>query len=124
MSAEIRKLSKISLGSIGNGVAGELFDREMKAILENIRDMTTPWKQKRRLSLEFTFYPDESRDSASVEIECVKKIPTVAPKLSTLFIDEDDEGEFIGVQEDPKQPMLDLKPRKLKKGDIAVEVRQ
>jgi len=121
--SSVKKLSKISLGSIGNGIAGELFDREMKAILENIRDVTTPWKKARRLTIEFTIYPQESRESAEVEIECKKKIPTVEPRLSTLFIDEDDDGEFIAVQEDPRQPMLDLKPRTLKKGET-VELQQ
>lgn len=125
MSGSIKapKLSKISLGTIGNGVAGELFERELKAVLENISDVTTPWKQKRRLTLEFTFYPDESRDSAAIEIECNKKIPTVSPKLTDIYIDEDDQGELVAVQEDPKQPMLDLKPRRIKKSE-SLELQQ
>lgn len=110
MNGEKMKISKISLGSIGNGVAGELFDREMSAILANIVDVNTPAKKVRKLVLEFQIRPDESRQVMGVDVLCTTKMPGVKPQPTTLFMGKEN-GKPVAFHQDPRQGVLDLKPR-------------
>jgi len=61
-------LRKVTSESLGDGVIEALFQGELEKVLANIDDLGTDAKKKRRIILEFTITPTESRDMAGIAI--------------------------------------------------------
>ena len=75
-----KKTKKINfdLSKIAGGGAQEKFDQEMKKVIENILDVNTAPKKKRKVAVNLTFEPSEKRDVIETTVE-VKS--TLAPQM-------------------------------------------
>ena len=69
MAAEI-----VTLESLADGAAAELWGAALAQVLENLDDPNTDWKPKRRISLTFDFSTDEERRVGEVVIGCTTKL--------------------------------------------------
>lgn len=106
------------LTTIGGGAALEKFDHELKKVLNNIRDLNTDPKAKRKIVLEIVFQPDEDRElvRTSVAARCV--LASTKPTLANLFVGRA-AGETVATvlqggtpNEDPRQGVIPLEQRK------------
>lgn len=95
-------LKKVNLQNIGNGVVGELFDREMQAVLKNIEDINTPAVEARKISIEIAIKPTEDRDMGMVTVKCQSKLAKVKPAVSAIFVGKEG-GKLHAYSSDPKQ---------------------
>ena len=59
----------ISLADLVGGAVDEAFQHELTKVLQNIRDLNTVAKDKRKLTIELVIAPTEGRDYATVDIK-------------------------------------------------------
>lgn len=99
------KTYEVSLDTIRGGAAHELFDRELKRILKNIRDPNTKATAKRTVTLKVTFEPNEQRTGITTSLDCKAKLAPVRTLQDHVHVGERG-GEEILVGYDPNQPSL------------------
>lgn len=80
---------ELTLESLGNGVAMELFEELLKQVNENIADPNTNPKDVREITLTFKFKPNETRHDVSVSVHSKKKLAPFKPAeyIATLSND-------------------------------------
>lgn len=99
----------VTLETIGHGAALELFNKELRNVLDNIADPNTEPKGKRKISLEITFAPTVNRDMGQVLIDCKAKLMPHRGEATTVFFAYV-AGQRAAVEPDPKQGALFDKP--------------
>jgi hypothetical protein len=93
----------VTLASIGNGAALELFEHELKRVIANIADPNTSAKTKRGINIKVVIQPDEDRGIGFAQVEVTSKLAGVKPVQSTMYFGKKD-GEFVAVQNNIAQP--------------------
>jgi hypothetical protein len=96
---------ELNIGNICGGAVPEVFDREVKYILENIADLNTKAEAKRQIVLTFDFKPGPDRKSAIVSFQCRSKVVGVKPMAGTVFFAKRMNG-MQAYTEDPRQDRL------------------
>ena len=96
---------KVSLINLGGGAAIEKFDDELQKVIQNILDPNTTLRP-RKVVLEVTLTPNETREISVTDIECTAKLAKVKPFKTTLFIGEDEEGATAVEAKNPNQGAL------------------
>lgn len=71
----------IDLENIAGGELAEKFEDAMKKVVENMLDPNTPYKNKRKITVELTFEQNEDRND--VVISAVVKTTTSPVKAAT-----------------------------------------
>lgn len=84
-----------NLEKFAGGALAEKFNIALKEVLENIADPNTPYKNKRKLTIELDFVSDEDRELTLVEISTKTRL--VQPKSvgTKILIDKDGSGGII-----------------------------
>lgn len=100
-------MESISLKSLGNGAAIELFDVEMNKAFENIVDPNTDPKKARKIMLTVTLKPDEEREYAGITIQVSSTLASIKPYSTHCFIGKDRNG-VVATEHNPQQMNLDL----------------
>ncbi len=95
----------LNIGNICEGAVPELFDREIREVLENIADVSTDPEAKRSIILQFDFKPAPDRRSAVVAVVCKSKQASVEVKAGTIFFAKRS-GKLQAFAEDPRQDFL------------------
>lgn len=99
------ELKEVSLETLGNGAAVELFNEELRKVLDNIADPNTPQKTSRMITLKVKITPNEERNGAAVEIAASSHLVANKPYGTYFFVGSD--GHKIRAYENnPKQPDL------------------
>ena len=93
----------VTLASIANGAAMELFQLELKRVIENINDHNTSFKVKRNINIKVVIQPDEGRGLGFATVEVTSKLAGVKPVDATLYFGKKD-GELVAVQNNFAQP--------------------
>lgn len=84
----------INLEEFAEGALAEKFNIGFEDVLENIADLNTDPKKKRKMTVELTFTPDEERELSLVDI--IVKTKLVPNKtVSTKLLIGSDGGEVI-----------------------------
>lgn len=96
---------RATLTSIAGGQAVQLFDRELDKVLLNIADDSVRASGVRKITLEFTFTPDEMRHATMVRV-AAKSTLTKSPDAAGLVYIGENEGEIGAFNSDPKQLTL------------------
>lgn len=71
----------IDLENLAGGELAEKFEDAMKKVVANMMDPNTPYKNKRKITIDLSLEQNENRDD--VTIECVVKT-TLAPVKSAI----------------------------------------
>lgn len=95
----------VTLASIGDGAALELFDRELARVIGNIADPNTSPTQTREINIKIKIKPDEDRDIGEAQVLVSAKLASVKPVKSTLYFGKK-EGRLIAVENNPKQSTI------------------
>lgn len=96
---------EVSLGTLGNGQAGILFDRELQRVLENIDDRNTAWKKPRKIVLEIVFEPSEARDTGMIKLNCSSKLVGLQSRMTTVHLRRDGK-KLVALEEQMEQGSL------------------
>jgi hypothetical protein len=94
-------MKKIELQKIQNGVVLDLFDNELRKVIENIEDDNTVANQERSITLKIAIKPDKTRRTGEVKIQAFSTLAKVKPAESILFFDRDEAGKFAVYEDDP-----------------------
>ncbi len=98
----------VTLEGLGNGAAKELFEAELRRVVENVSDPNTPWKAKRAITLKITISPEgDERTAVGVAISCTSKVAAPTPYPTRLFVGIGADGP-VAVESNPEQPRLDF----------------
>ena len=82
-------MSKVNLETFAGGALQEKFDDAMEKVLQNMMDPNTPWKNKRKITVEVTFEQNEDRDDTAVDVSVVPKLAAVKPISTKMAIGKD-----------------------------------
>jgi hypothetical protein len=96
---------QVSLGNICGGAVEEIFQRELKTVLENIADVNTDAEGKRKIIFEFAISPFEDRSGAQVEFACTSKLVPTDKVKGTMFLAHRGKS-IIAIPNNPKQSRL------------------
>lgn len=97
------EVTELSLESLAGGGALELFDRELRRVIENIRDPNTPWKGARTVRLELKVAAiDDQREQIGVSTNVTSKLAGPRPLTQAAYLGEKD-GRPVAVTYDPRQ---------------------
>lgn len=95
-------LTEVTLETVNDGAAVELFQRELERVLENIQDPNTDPEKKRRIRLDVEFKPDESRSEGRVTVSAKSKLAPSETEARTVHFGEKD-GRLAAAHYDPGQ---------------------
>lgn len=90
----------VDLVSLQGGAVIDLFDEELRRVLDNINDENTDPKKAREISIRLTIKPDKARRTAETKLEVKSKLAPFKPQESFMFFDTQD-GEFVAFEEAP-----------------------
>lgn len=87
-----------NLETLANGAFAERVNQAVKEVMENIADPNTPWKTKRKVTIEMTFEAKEDRDITTIDIVAKAKLAPRESIHTKILIDKDMDGEIIGAE--------------------------
>lgn len=79
-------MSKINLEEFAGGALQEKFEQAFEKTIQNMLDPNTPWKNKRKITVEVTFEQDEMRQDTAVHVSVVTKLAPVKPVETRMVI--------------------------------------
>lgn len=82
-------MAKVNLETFAGGALQEKFNDAMDKVLQNMMDPNTPWKNKRKITVEVTFEQNEDRDDTNVDVSVVSKLAAVKPVNTRMAIGKD-----------------------------------
>lgn len=102
---EVKNLQYVSLESLALGAAGEVFDRALGQVLENIQDPNTDPRAKRQVTLTVTITPHDGRETAGYLAGAVAKLAPIRPHASIMHLGRVD-GRAVAATADTRQGSL------------------
>lgn len=96
----------ITLGNLADGAAEELFGSALSRVLENLQDVNTDHRAKRRITIDVVFGVDEERHMGEVEIRCTTKLAGIKG-VKTLVSYGRSGGRDVGVEHPRTMEMFD-----------------
>lgn len=82
-------MSRVNLETFAGGALQEKFDDAVEKVLVNMMDPNTPWKNKRKITVEVTFEQNEDRDDSTVHVSVIPKLAPVKPISTRMAIEKD-----------------------------------
>jgi hypothetical protein len=95
----------LDLTNLRGGAAIELWQVELRKVLENIADPNIPHKGKRTITLKVAFEPNDTRERLDVNIDCESKL-VPARGTDTVAYVTNNGHELVAVEHNPKQTHL------------------
>ena len=96
--------ARSSLLQMAKGAIQERVDYEVSRVVDNILDMNTEAKVKRKVVLTITMVPDEDRQVVKIEASAKSTLAPVTPVGTSLVITSDGNGEMILAEIIPQVP--------------------
>jgi len=96
----------VTLNTIANGAAVELFDRELQRVIQNIADPNTSAKARREIHIKVTILPDEERSIGYARIECASKLGDIKPVQTVMYFGRNKENKLVAVANNIIQPSM------------------
>lgn len=89
-------MNKVELQEFAGGALQEKFNRAFERVVENLQDVNTPFKVKRRITIQVDFIQNEMRDDVRCDISVVEKLAPQAPMSTQFAIGKNlESGEII-----------------------------
>jgi hypothetical protein len=101
-------IKTVTLSTLANGAAEELFAEALKVLLKNVQDPNTDFKAKRSIILSCTFHVDENRRTGEVHVGVATKLAGIKGAVTNVYY-----GRHHGVEsmvEAPTQETLFKEP--------------
>ena len=96
--------TRSSLLQMAKGAIQERVDYEVSRVVDNILDMNTEAKVKRKVVLTIVMVPDEDRQVVKIEASAKSTLAPVVPIGTSLVITSDGNGEMMLAEIIPQVP--------------------
>lgn len=96
--------ARSSLLYMAKGAIQERVDYEVSRVVDNILDMNTEAKVKRKVVLTIVMVPDDDRQVVKIEASAKSTLAPVTPVGTSLVITADGNGEMILAEIIPQVP--------------------
>lgn len=77
-------MNKVELKDLVGGALQEKFSKSFERVIENLQDVNTSYKNKRKITIQLDFTQNEARDDVKCEVAVVEKLAPQAA-MSTSF---------------------------------------
>ena len=98
------KDERSSLLQMAKGAIQERVDYEVSRVVDNILDINTEAKVKRKVVLTIEMVPDDNRQVVKIEASAKSKLAPVVPVGTSLVITADGNGEMMLAEIVPQVP--------------------
>lgn len=98
-------LPVVTLESLADGAAAELFQSELDKVLRNIADPNTDPTAVRRVTLVVAIQPDDDREVGEVSVKATAKLAGLKGARTRVFFGRH-QGELVATEYNPKQQGL------------------
>lgn len=92
-------MQHVDMEGFAGGALSEQFNLSLLQVIENMLDTNTPFKPKRKISMEIEFEQNEDRDDVGISIKCTAKTVQSKPQLTHFKIGKDLRTGKIEAQE-------------------------
>ena len=82
-------MNKVELKELAGGALQEKFNKAFERVVENLQDVNTSFKVKRRITIQLDFTQNETRDDVHVGLAVVEKLAPQAPMTTSFAIGKD-----------------------------------
>lgn len=82
-------MNKVELQSILGGALQEKFNKSFERVIDNLQDVNTSFKVKRKITISLDFVQNENRDDVKVDVNVVEKLAPQAPMATAFSIGKD-----------------------------------
>lgn len=82
-------LNKVELKDIVGGALQEKFNKAFEKVIDNLQDVNTSYKNKRKITIQLDFTQNEARDDVHVDVAVVEKLAPQAPMSTSFAIGKD-----------------------------------
>ena len=96
--------ARSSLLQMAKGAIQERVDYEVSRVVDNILDMNTEAKVKRKVTLTIVMVPDDDRQVVKIEASAKSTLAPVTPVGTSLVITADGNGEMMLAEIIPQVP--------------------
>jgi hypothetical protein len=100
----MEKDARSSLLQMAKGAIQERVDYEVSRVVDNILDMNTEAKYKRKVTLTIVMVPDDDRQVVKIEASAKSALAPVTPVGTSLVITADGNGEMMLAEIIPQVP--------------------
>lgn len=95
--------SNVQLEELADGALAEKFQQVLAKVVENLRDVNTSYKTKRKITIQLDFIQDESREDVRCDVAVGCKLAQPRPMSTRLAIGRDLRTDELYVAEYGKQ---------------------
>lgn len=99
-------MKQVSLAELQHGAVIELFDDQLRKVLDNIADINTKPDQVRKIKIELAIKPDKSRKVANTMLSVSASLANIKPCESFMYFRRESETGKISAFEDQPGPEL------------------
>ncbi len=96
-------MEKVKLQEIVGGALQEKFNKAFERVIDNLQDVNTPFKVKRKINIQLDFVQNETRDDVHVNVSVVEKLAPQSPMTTAFSIGRDLETGEMFAEEYGKQ---------------------
>lgn len=82
-------MNKVELKDLVGGALQEKFSKAMERVVDNLQDVNTSFKVKRKITISLDFTQNETRDDVHVDVAVVEKLAPQAPMTTSFAIGKD-----------------------------------
>ena len=115
-----KELQSVTLDSLGNGAAKQMFQAELERAIENILDPNVGTKGVRKVVLELRIHPTDDGEIGNCEIFVNSKLQD-GPAYATRFYIGRENGRVVAYESNPKQLTLEDEAKSKVVGEINEE---
>lgn len=96
-------MNKVDLQNIVGGALSEKFNKSFERVVENLQDVNTSFKTKRKITITLNFTQNELRDDVHCDISVVEKLAPQSPMVTAFAIGKDLKTGEVYAEEYGKQ---------------------
>lgn len=79
-------MNKVELKDLVGGALQEKFGKSFEKVIENLQDVNTSFKVKRKITIQLDFIQNETRDDVRVDVAVVEKLAPQAPMTTSFSV--------------------------------------
>ncbi len=82
-------MEDFKLSTLAGGALDEQFGNSVRKVLNNMRDVNTPYKKTREINIKLKFTQNEQRDDIQIDALVSEKLAPVNPIQTQMYVDQD-----------------------------------
>lgn len=98
------ELKRDSILRMASGAIEEKVDYEVSRVIDNILDVNTDQKAKRKITITLVFQPDAERKHIAIAAEAKSTLAPTAAVATSMMITSDGNGEMVVAEMVPQIP--------------------